>query len=200
MDTNRYPLANDIEGNPLDLPPEAVAWRVRRRSGKQGRPQCVYDNETGAQLELTLDATLDDLRPYGPGVYRLDAIDKDGKVIAGIIAQTEVPFERVEEDPHQHDAERESAATIRHLVDANVKVMIAMATAFGQVSPTTPPAPVVMAPPPAPSPPEEGGIPLWIQQLFMYAGPLIQQVQAVLSKGPASAAAAPTAPTVGGAS
>src|SRR3954469_4179584 len=99
MNTSRYSLACDLNGSPIQLPPEAVAWRVRRRTGKQGRPQCVYDFETGAQLELPLDATIDDLRPYGPGVYRLDAIDKDGKIIAGVIAQTEVPIESPASEP-----------------------------------------------------------------------------------------------------
>ena len=32
------PLAKDINGDPVEVPAEAVAWRVRRRSGKQGRP------------------------------------------------------------------------------------------------------------------------------------------------------------------
>ncbi len=133
----RFPLAHDLDGNPIALPPEAAGWRVRRRSGKQGRPQCVYDHETGAQLELQLDADIDDLRDYGPGVYRLDAIDGDGKVMAGVIAQTEVTALLMpssdEKEPHGPQA----SALIRHLVDANVRVMESMATAFGHVRPVS---------------------------------------------------------------
>lgn len=147
MNTNRYPLAYDLDGNPIVLPPEAVAWRVRRRSGKQGRPQCVYDHETGAQLEIALDATIDDLRDYGPGVYRLDAIDKDGKVLPGVVAQTEVPLpDPAPPEPNEpYGSRTESAALIKHLVDANVRTMEAMASAFGQVRPVQQEAqPIVM--------------------------------------------------------
>ena len=68
---------------------------MRRRSGKQGRPQSVFDPETGTPLEIELDSGIDDLRPYGSGGYRLDAIDGSGKVIAGVTAYVEVPAEEV---------------------------------------------------------------------------------------------------------
>ena len=89
---SRYPLANDQHGDPLDVPDEAVAWRVRRANSRPGRPQNVYDPETGKQLEISLDATIDDLRDQGcgPGRYRLDAVDTDGKTIAGVVAFTEI--------------------------------------------------------------------------------------------------------------
>jgi hypothetical protein len=146
-----YPLANDANGNPISLPPEAVGWRVMRKSGKQGRPQCVYDPATGAQLVLALDATIDDLRDYGPGVYKLYAIDRDGKIIPGIVAQTEVPFERPDDDEasEPYGSKSESAALIRHLVDANVRVMEAMASAFGRVRPVE--QPQIIAVPEAPA-------------------------------------------------
>src|SRR6516165_8378506 len=93
----KYELANDLNGNPLDVPEGAVAWRVRRVSGKPGRPQNVYDPETGRQLEVPLDSTVDDLRDCGcvPGRYRLEAVDGEGKGIAGIIAYTEIVAEIV---------------------------------------------------------------------------------------------------------
>ena len=172
--STRFPLASDLDGNPIELPTEAVAWRVRRRSGRQGRPQCVYDLETGAQLELQLDATLDELRDYGPGVYRLDAIDKDGKVIPGVVAQTEVPLAQ----PAQPEADEpygtraEAAALIRHLVDANVRTMQAMASAFGQVSPAQPvSAPVMVAAEESPS----QASPNWTQ-ILPHIPNLIQQL------------------------
>jgi hypothetical protein len=131
-----YPLANDVNGNPIEVPQHAVGWRVMRRSGRQGRPQCVYDPATGAQLVLPIDANIDSLRDYGPGVYKLYAVDRDGKAIDGVVAQTEVPFERPDEDSDEpYGSKSESAALIRHLVDANVRVMEAMASAFGKVRP-----------------------------------------------------------------
>jgi hypothetical protein len=146
MTTNRYPLAHDMNGNPIEIPAEAVGWRVRRRSGKAGRPQCVYDFETGAQLDLRLDATIDDLRDYGPGVYRLDAIDREGRVIPDVIAQTEVPFEAPvqEQADEPYGTRHEAASLVRHLVEANVRVMEALASAFGQVRPAEV-APVVVS-------------------------------------------------------
>jgi hypothetical protein len=66
----RFPLANDIDGNPLDAPEAAVAWRMGRRAGR-GRPQLVFDPSSGPQPEFELDATVDTLRPGGPGGDRL---------------------------------------------------------------------------------------------------------------------------------
>ncbi len=151
----RYPLAHDLDGEPIQLPAEAIAWRVRRRSGKQGRPQCVYHHETGAQLVIPLDATIDALVSYGPGFYRLDAIDKDGKVIPSVVAYTEVPRQLSEEEPDDggndgddSPTEREQLNLIRQLVESNVRVMEAMASAFGKVRPVEDlPMPVTMPSP-----------------------------------------------------
>ncbi len=172
--SSRFPLASDLEGNPVELPAEAVAWRVRRRSGKQGRPQCVYDLDTGAQLELQLDASLDELRDYGPGVYRLDAVDKEGKMIPGVVAQTEVPLTQpTPADANEpYGTKSEAAALIRHLVDANVRTMQAMASAFGQVHP----APHAPAMPPAMMEPAENGSASGDAQNWMQLLPLVPQL------------------------
>lgn len=175
--SSRFPLASDLEGNPVELPAEAVAWRVRRRSGKQGRPQCVYDLDTGAQLELQLDASLDELRDYGPGVYRLDAVDKEGKMIPGVVAQTEVPLTQpTPADANEpYGTKSEAAALIRHLVDANVRTMQAMASAFGQVHPVTSPPAMPAMVLPADEGHGSGGAQNWMQLLPLVPG-LIQQV------------------------
>src|SRR3954470_24587166 len=89
----RYPLANDANGNPLDVPETAAAWRVRRASGRPGRPQNVYDPETGRHLEGPLHGAVDDLREAGcgPGRYRLEAVDADSKLLTpSIVAFTEL--------------------------------------------------------------------------------------------------------------
>jgi hypothetical protein len=77
-----YPLAWSAQGEPMDVPDEAVAWRVRRHKiGAQGgAPEVVWSQ--GKPLVLGLEATLEELieRVDGkPGRYRLDPIDDTGK-------------------------------------------------------------------------------------------------------------------------
>src|SRR5437899_2297037 len=89
----RYPLAYDANGNPIDVPPEAVAWRVRRGGGRRGRPRHVFDPETGRQLEVPLASTLDSLIDAGCPAdrYLLYPVDAVGRVLLGTVAVTEVP-------------------------------------------------------------------------------------------------------------
>ena len=135
------PLAKDINGDPVEIPAEAVAWRVRRRSGKQGRPQSVFDPETGTPLEIELDSEIDELRSYGSGGYRLDAIDGTGKLIAGVTAYVEVPAEDVEaaretESPSEVVvALRELTSLLRESMQTNSRALEAMASAFGPIRP-----------------------------------------------------------------
>lgn len=135
-----YPLAKDINGDPVEIPAEAVAWRVRRRSGKQGRPQSVFDPETGTPLEIELDSGIDELRPYGSGGYRLDAIDGSGKLISGVTAYVEVPAEEAEVVEPVSPSEtvvalRELTQLLRESMTANSRALEAMASAFGPVRP-----------------------------------------------------------------
>src|ERR1700694_5391959 len=89
----QYPLAFDADGNPLTVPPEAKAWRVRRGGGRRGRPRSVFDPETGLQLDMPLGCTIEDLIDRGcvPDRYRLEAVDEEGRIIAGVVAICEVP-------------------------------------------------------------------------------------------------------------
>ncbi len=90
MDNNLYPLAHDESGRPLDVPPTAIGWLVRRHAGGRGRPGAVYDGD-GRPLVVPLDATLDDLRGQGcpAGSYRLDAVDATRRPL-GVAAYTEL--------------------------------------------------------------------------------------------------------------
>jgi hypothetical protein len=101
MEANvKYPLAFDMDGNPITMPPEATSWRVRRGGGRRGRPRPVFDQETGRQLEVPLEATIEDLIDAGckPDRYRLEAVDADGRLIPDVVAIIELPGAHEEED------------------------------------------------------------------------------------------------------
>ncbi len=85
-----YALAHDEEGIPLEVPPSAIGWLVRRHAGGRGRPGSVYDGD-GRPLVVALDATAGELRGLGckPGTYRLDAVDGNRRPL-GIAGFTEV--------------------------------------------------------------------------------------------------------------
>ena len=69
MAEQRFPVANDMDSNPLDVPEVAAAWRVGRRAGR-GRRRSVFDPSPGAQLEIELDAAIDLLRRVRPDGHR----------------------------------------------------------------------------------------------------------------------------------
>jgi hypothetical protein len=140
-ETTQYPLANDANGEPLVIPPEAVAWRIRKLSRKAGRPRVIFDAETGRPLELPLAVTIDDLADQvgESGRYRLEAIDAEGRSIPGCVAVTEL---WMEDEPQQVPAANPQADLrdlVAQLVESNALVMKAMASAFGQVHPAAVP-------------------------------------------------------------
>lgn len=137
----RYPLANDGHGNPIEVPDATKAWRVRRANGRPGRPQNVYDPETGKQLEIPLQSTVDDLRDYGcgPGRYRLEGVDEQGSIIASVVAFTELADNIVDEPatPSIYATQiTRLLDTVERQSDTLCRALEAMATAFGPVRPT----------------------------------------------------------------
>lgn len=149
----KTPLGYDASGSPLDVPEAGAAWRVRRTLGRPGRPQTVYDSETGRQLELPITGSLDDLRACGcgPGRYRLEAVDAESKaLVPAVIAFVEVVPTPEEENDDDDGAAAASFAnelvsgnramkTVERQADALCRAVEAMARAFGPVHPAAGP-------------------------------------------------------------
>lgn len=156
--SRRYPLANDSNGNPINLPTEAAAWRVRKLARKAGRPRMIYDGETGRPLELPLAISFTDFAESvnEAGRYRLEAVDGQGRLLSGCIAVVELVFDDEADDAEDTKVAKPSAfpaeamQLIAQLVDTNSRVMQAMASAFGQVHPT-PSQPIVLPAPATPA-------------------------------------------------
>jgi hypothetical protein len=77
-------LAFNLNGDPFDIPADAVGWRVRRMKAK-GAPEVVY-GRNGQPLVLPLEADIDDVRAEvggSSGRYRFDPIDSANKPIEG---------------------------------------------------------------------------------------------------------------------
>jgi hypothetical protein len=143
METTNLPLGRDMAGNPVDVPAEAVAWRVRRAANGRGRPRNVY-NCDGQQLEVALDATVEDLREAGcaPGRYRLEAIDASGRVIPGVVGMTEVKLEEEEDDDAPTEPKDARVTMVERdryirgmetMMATNARALEALARAFGPV-------------------------------------------------------------------
>lgn len=165
----RYPLANDSNGNPLTLPDNAVAWRLRRGGGRRGRPKNVYD-ASGLQLQVPLAATVETLIEEGcePDRYQLQPVDAQGAIIPGIIAITEIT---PEEEERQHETKKTNAtdatlmlqmlATIKLQSETLCRALETTTSGYGPVRakaeapmlpPPLPPQVIVEAPPPPPEP------------------------------------------------
>jgi hypothetical protein len=165
-----FPLAVDADGIPLRVPPEAVAWRVRKLAKRAGRPKIIIDPETGRPLEIPLATPYDDFcdQVGEAGRYRLEGIDADGCPIIRCVAVTEVfdDDDTPQPAPPLNSADALTAALqlVGHLVQSHSKVMEAMASAFGQVQPAHPADPVVIT---QPAPSANAGNPLdSIQQVL----------------------------------
>jgi hypothetical protein len=188
----RYPLANDANGNPLQVPENAAGWRVRKLARKAGRPKVIFDAETGRPLELPLTITYDEFADVvaEAGRYRLEAFDGDGRNIPGCVAVTEVVFDDGDENTvaavaNPVDALPHLIQLVGKLVETNARVMEAMASAFGHVKPAAAPPQTVVVERPAESKSEDNPFVTNMVQAFL------QQFMAQKLGGAASAATAP---------
>jgi hypothetical protein len=195
---SRYPLAFDSNGNPIQLPEAARAWRVRRGGGRRGRPRNVFD-ETGRQLEIPLGAGIDDLIDAGcpSGRYLLYPIDGEGKVIPGIVAVTETPETALEPEddgapavPQSDPLLREMLLTLKASNESLCRALEATTSGYGPVRPQPLPQPVYVEQPAPPK--DEGGFKP--EQMAQVAGMAKMVFDAIKGMG---IVGMPTAPTEG---
>ncbi len=196
--SQRYPLAIDSEGNAVEVPPTAVAWRVRKLATKAGRPKLIFDTETGRPLEVALTATANDLAEHltESGRYRLEAVDAQGRTLPGCVATTELAIE--EETESEAPATLRSLSLMEHmfaqminsnakLVDSNTRVMEALAQRFALVSISEPEREQVVATPPVAAPASKTGNTADNLAAFsQIAAQVMSMVQAMRSAQPAA--------------
>jgi hypothetical protein len=117
-----YALAHDEEGIPLEVPPSAIGWLVRRHAGGRGRPGSVYDGD-GRPLVVALDATAGELRGLGckPGTYRLDAVDGNRRPL-GVAGFTEVVGDGEGVDPEGRPSGDPAVMALARAVEAMQRV------------------------------------------------------------------------------
>jgi hypothetical protein len=183
----RYPLAFDSNGNPVKVPENAVAWRVRRGGGRRGRPRNVFDAETGRQLEVPLGASIDDLIDAGCPAdrYLLYPIDAEGKLLPGLIAVTEVPAGEADETQGSGPTAEANLitqllATVKAQSETLCRALEAATSGYGPVRPQMP-APVVLEQPSR----DDGGFKP--EQIAQFAGVAKSVLDAIKMGGAAGA-------------
>jgi hypothetical protein len=208
----RYPLAYDSSGNPLTVPSNAVAWRVRRGGGRRGRPKNVFDQGSGRQLEIPLGSTINDLIATNvqKDRYLLYPVDESGTIIPGIVAMTEVQETADGDDDEDAPSDSTADAKFDRLCNVLEKIVVehkfmmgehakALTAAVSGYAPVRAPAPVApepvyieSPPPPAPPPPSPtGGIleslvnlkPEQMAQLAMIGQQLFMMIKGIGGSG-----------------
>ena len=133
-------LAWGQSGEPIELPADAVGWRVRRHrlGDRGGPPEVVYSR--GRPLVMPLTASADDLIAQvgaKPGRYRLDPVDEGGRIVKGTAAfaviepgQAVAPVEATAVEP---DVSVRLLASLEQLTRTQAEVMTAMIGQLAQV-------------------------------------------------------------------
>jgi hypothetical protein len=103
------PLARDGDGNFIELPENAIGWRIRRQTG--GRPRIVLDSKK-QPMQFPLDYTIADVEDVlAPGSYLLDVVDKNGDPV-GVTIAVSIGMPRSAESVESDKDELESAPLV----------------------------------------------------------------------------------------
>jgi len=98
--TSHPPLARNAQGHAIAMPDGAAWWSIKRET--RGRPQ-VIKGPDGHPYRLALTATDADLaETFGPGTYRLDALDALGNVL-DYVTTIEVPDDGADDEEDDDD-------------------------------------------------------------------------------------------------
>ena len=211
-DAGTLPLAWGQHGDPIEVPPEAAGWRIRRHKlgDRGGPPELLYGN--GRPLVLDLDASVDELieRVGGrPGRYRLDAVDEGGKPVKAPPAYAVIdrPLPTTAQSEPAPDAVGRLLASVEQLVRTQTEAMASITSqlagclqaAGGLLQPADKRRTIeVITPAPPPQAPAEGGFD-WESFLSSMA-PAIQGALAMfMQKMMAAPANAPAATAIGAA-
>lgn len=104
--TPHPPLAHDAQGNPIAVPDGTTSWMLKRQT--TGRPK-ILNGPDRRPLRLPLDTTAEEiLETYGPGMYRVDALDSLGNPLDHVTT-----FVVGEEDTSDDETEQRSWPTSR---------------------------------------------------------------------------------------
>jgi hypothetical protein len=118
------PLAYDVHGNAIELPPEAAYWRVRRHTG--GRPSEICGSD-GEPLFIPIGEDRPTLRANGcTGSVRLDAVDEERRAVDAPAAFVELGGD---EAPARNSAALVGdthADLLRVAIETNTRTMEAM--------------------------------------------------------------------------
>ena len=198
MATNPIVL-RDVDGDPLDVPPEVVGWRVRRYTGRPGRPLTVSDPETLGPLELPREPSVEHVIDCcEAGRYRLDAFDDQKKLLPDVVAYVQVgdgghdadeptesaPIERLLQALEKHNEAMRAAFEKQN--DTMCRAFEAMANSFGPVRPAR--SVVVEEPAPSPTTPTGASGNDAMNKLLKHVA------ETIFGKGTAESAAATTPP------
>lgn len=172
------PLARDADGNPINMPAEATAWRVRKLAAKAGRPKLLYDSDTGLPLEIPLTATVRQVADEvgEGGRFRLEAIDAAGRAVPNCIAVTAFALE--EDEAPCIQPQNMSEQLIAQLVASNTTMVQALASCFAPIHVSPPQIEMSSSPQQAPSANLPG-----LGALTEVLGPLLAQIGVKLSSG-----------------
>jgi hypothetical protein len=131
--TSHPPLARNAQGHAIAMPDGAAWWSIKRET--RGRPQ-VIKGPDGHPYRLALTATDADLaETFGPGTYRLDALDALGNVL-DYVTTIEVPDDGADDDDDDDEraAARGASSDLRFALQTIVEMSRAQSESLRAIS------------------------------------------------------------------